>query len=349
MRRLPTQADVAARAGVSRALVSMALSGRPEVADSTRELILRASQDVGYRVNAPAANLARRRTTLLGVVLQDVANPFFSEVAAHVQDAAAAAGLTTLLNDGRRDAAREAHAVEVFLQLRVDGLVIVSPLQDGAALSAIGSQVPTVVVGYPVLAQEVDFVHNDSAAGARTATEHLIALGHRDIAYLDSAAGASEPLLLDRRAGYLAAMDDAGLGGCARVFADVAADGDAAGLVLGLGCRPTALLAHNDVSAIAAMGVLARAGIDVPGEISVVGYDNTRLAAMPQFDLTTVDQPRAPTGETAFTLLSERMRGREPGRTVRLAPHLVVRGSTAPPPEAHEVRAPAHRPHGRRS
>ena len=347
MRRLPTQADVAERAGVSRALVSMALSGRPEVAASTRELILRASQDVGYRVNAPAANLARRRTNLLGVILQDVANPFFSEVAAHVQDAATAAGLTTLLNDGRRDAAREAYAVEVFLQLRVDGLVIVSPLQKGAALSTIGSQVPTVVVGYPVLAQEVDFVHNDSAAGARTATEHLIALGHRDIAYLD-VAGEPEPLLLDRRAGYLAAMRDAGLGGRARVFADIAADGDAADLVLALSRRPTALLAHNDVSAVAAMGVLSRAGIDVPREISVVGYDNTRLAAMPQFDLTTVDQPRAPTGKAAFALLSERMLGREPGRTVRLAPHLVVRGSTAPPREARQVRPPAHRPHGNR-
>lgn len=127
MRRHPTQADVAARAGVSRALVSMALSGRPEVAESTRELILRASRDIGYLVNAPAANLARRRTKLLGVVLQDVSNPFFCEVAAHVQDAAAAAGLTTLLNDGRRDATREARAVKTFLQLRVDGLIIVAP------------------------------------------------------------------------------------------------------------------------------------------------------------------------------------------------------------------------------
>ncbi|RYV50469.1 LacI family DNA-binding transcriptional regulator [Pengzhenrongella frigida] len=338
MRRLPTQADVAARAGVSRALVSMALSGRPEVAESTRELILQASLDIGYRVNAPAANLARRRTGLVGVVLQDVANPFFSEVAAHLQDAAAAAGLTTLLNDGRRDPTREAHAVEMFLQLRVDGLVIVSPLQASAALAAIGRQVPTVVVGFPVPAVGVDFVHNDSAAGARRATEHLLALGHRDIAYLDVAAGVSEPLLLDRRAGYLTAMDAAGLG--ARVVADVAADGDSAALILALAHRPTALLAHNDVTAIAAMGALSRAGIDIPGEMSVVGYDNTRLAAMPQFDLTTVDQPRARTGGTAFALLTERMQGREPGRTVRLDPDLVVRGSTAPRPGPRKARTP---------
>ena len=333
MRRLPTQADVAARAGVSRALVSMALSGRPEVAESTRDLIRQASHELGYRVNASAANLARRRTALVGVVLQDVANPFFSEVAAHLQDAAAAVGLTTLLNDGRRDPAREAHAVEMFLQLRVDGLVIVSPLQASTALTAIGGHVPTVVVGYPVPAAGVDFVHNDSAAGARRATEHLLALGHRDIAYLDVAAGVSEPLLLDRRAGYLTAMDAAGLATRARIVADVAADGDSAEQILALDHRPTALLAHNDVTAIAAMGMLARAGIDIPGEMSIVGYDNTRLAAMPQFDLTTVDQPRARTGETAFALLTERMHGREPGRTVHLDPDLVIRGSTAPPRE----------------
>ncbi|QTE30083.1 LacI family DNA-binding transcriptional regulator [Pengzhenrongella sicca] len=330
MRRIPTQADVAARAGVSRALVSMALSGRPEVAETTRTLILQASRDIGYRVNGPAANLARRRTSLLGVVLQDVANPFFSEVAAHIQDAAEAAGLTTLLNDGRRDAAREAQAVEVFLRLRVDGLVIVSPLQDAAALTAIGRQAPTVVVGQPVPAATVDFVHNDAAAGGRCATEHLLSLGHRDIAYLDVAAGVEEPLLLDRRAGYLAAMAAAGLSERTSVVSDIAADGDAARLVLNLARRPTALLAHNDVSAIAAMGVLAQAGIAIPGDISVVGYDNTRLAAMPQFDLTSVDQPRARTGETAFALLLERMGGREPGRTVRLEPNLIVRGSTAP-------------------
>lgn len=329
MRRLPTQADVAARAGVSRALVSMALSGRPEVASSTRELILQASQDIGYRVNAPAANLARRRTMLLGVVLQDVANPYFSEVAAHVQDAAAAAGLTTLLSDGRRDCAREALAVETFLQLRVDGLVIVSPLQEAAALAAIGRQVPVVVVGHPEPADDLDFVHVDSLAGARAATEHLIALGHRDIAYLDGRAGAPEPLLFGRRAGYLEAMDRAGLGDRARVVPDVDRDGDAAERVLAQERRPTALLAHNDVSAVAAMGVLARAGIAVPAEMSIVGYDNTLLAAMPQFDLTSVDQASERTGRAVFALLTERMRGREPGRTVRLDPDLVVRGSTA--------------------
>ena len=335
MRRHPTQADVAARAGVSRALVSMALSGRPEVAESTRELILRASRDIGYLVNAPAANLARRRTKLLGVVLQDVSNPFFCEVAAHVQDAAALAGLTTLLNDGRRDATREARAVKTFLQLRVDGLIIVSPLQDAAALAAIGRQVATVVVGHPVPlpAPSVDFVHVDSISGARRATEHLLALGHQDIAYLDIPVGVSEPLMLRRRAGYCEAMELAGFGTKVRVVPDVAEDGDAAARVLTFTHRPTALLAHNDVTAIAAMGLLARAGIRVPDEMSIVGYDNTRLAAMPQFDLTTVDQASERTGMEAFGLLNERLGGRGESRTVRLDPDLVVRESTARAPE----------------
>jgi DNA-binding LacI/PurR family transcriptional regulator len=335
MRRHPTQADVAARAGVSRALVSMALSGRPEVAESTRELILQASQDIGYLVNAHAANLARRRTKLLGVVLQDVSNPFFCEVAAHVQDAAAAAGLTTLLNDGRRDATREARAVKTFLQLRVDGLIIVSPLQDATALAAIGRQVATVVVGHPVplRAASVDFVHVDSVSGARRATEHLLALGHQDIAYLDVPVVVSEPLMVRRREGYRTAMELAGFGTRMSVVPDVTEDGDAAARVLAFEHRPTALLAHNDVTAIAAMGLLARAGIRVPDEMSIVGYDNTRLAAMPQFDLTTVDQASERTGREAFDLLSERLGGRDESRTVRLDPDLVVRGSTARAPE----------------
>ena len=329
MRRSPTQADVAAHAGVSRALVSMALSGRPEVAQSTREAILAAASELGYRVNAPAANLARRRTGLLGLVLQDVSNPFFSEVAAHLQDAAADAGLTTLLNDGRRDAGREAAAVETFLELRVDGLVIASPLQGSAALAAIGRQVPTVVVGRPGPVPSVDFVHVDSVAGARRATEHLLALGHQDIAYLDIAAGVSEPLMVDRVAGYRAALEAAGLGGRSNVIPDVAADGDATERALVCSPRPTALLAHNDVTAVAALGFLARAGIEVPHRMSVVGYDNTRLAAMPQFNLTTVDQPSERTGHAAFELLTERLGGRDQARTVVLDPDLVVRRSTS--------------------
>jgi len=319
----------------------MALSGRPEVAESTRKQILRASREIGYLVNAPAANLARRRTQLLGVVLQDVSNPFFSEVAARVQDAAAAAGLTTLLNDGRRDAAREALAIKTFLQLRVDALVIVSPLQDAAALAAIGRQVATVVVGHPVAlpTPSMDFVHVDSVSGARRATEHLLALGHRDIAYLDVPVGVSEPLMLRRRAGYRAAMELAGFGARMSVVPDVTEDGDSAARVLAFEHRPTALLAHNDVTAVAAMGLLARAGIRVPDDMSIVGYDNTRLAAMPQFDLTTVDQASERTGREAFSLLRERLDGREESRTVRLDPDLVVRGSTARAPEPVTRRA----------
>jgi len=309
----------------------MALSGRSEVSEASRELILRAAGELGYRINATAANLARQRTRLVGLVLQDVSNPFFNEVASHVQDAAMTAGLTTLLNDGRRSATQEARAVEIFLQLRVDGLVIVSPLQDVKALAAIGRQVQTVVVGRPEAVPTVDFVHVDSVAGARMATEHLIALGHRDIAYLDTPAGSTEPLMVDRREGYRAAMAEAGLGQHARCVPDTSEDGDSVHHILKLARRPTALLAHNDLTAVAAMGVLLRAGIRVPDEISVVGYDNTRLAAMPQFDLTTVDQPSVRTGQATFELLAERMDGRGSSRTLLLAPDVVVRGSTAPP------------------
>src|SRR5665648_858363 len=139
--------------------------------------------------------------------------------------------------------------------------------------------------------------------------------------------------MLRRRAGYRAAMELAGFGAKVSVVPDVTEDGDAAARVLAFAHRPTALLAHNDVTAVAAMGILARAGIRVPDEMSVVGYDNTKLAAMPQFDLTTVDQASERTGREAFDLLSERLGGRDESRTVRLDPDLIVRGSTARAPE----------------
>src|SRR5665648_725404 len=139
--------------------------------------------------------------------------------------------------------------------------------------------------------------------------------------------------MLRRRAGYRAAMELAGFGAKVSVVPDVTEDGDAAARVLAFAHRPTALLAHNDVTAVAAMGILARAGIRVPDEMSVVGYDNTKRAAMLQFDFATEDDRSERTGREAFDLLSERLGGRDESRTVRLDPDLIVRGSTARAPE----------------
>jgi len=322
--------SVAERAGVSKSLVSLVMRGAPNVSEERRRAVLAAADELGYRPNLVARNLAERRTRTIGVLVSDLHNPFFAEIIDALQAEARTRDRRVLLGTGRRDAAEEAEVVESFLQQDVEGLVLLSPVLDRDSLGRGASAVPTVVVGTTaVRAPRCDVIINDDALGAELALAHLIALGHERVAHIDGQTG---PGAEERRAGYLTAMARHRLEPqiASGEFTDEG--GYRAGRALLEGSRtPTAIFACNDLAAIGAMTALEEAGLSVPGDVSLVGYDNTSLAAMRHIALTSVDQPRRQMGELALELLEQRrhrpeLRGRV--RTVR--PHLVERSSTAP-------------------
>jgi len=331
--------DVARAAGVSRALVSLVMRDAPNVSDARRTAVLQAAARLGYRPNMLARNLASRRTTTLGVMINDLHNPFFAEVVDGIQRAADAAGYQLLLTTGGTQRSAEAAAIETLLRFRVDGLILTGltlPIRD---IEKAAAAMPTVLIGRPIRSGRLDTVNNDEALGANLAVAHLAALGHRRIAHIDGGAGAGAS---DRRAGYEKAMGVLGLGRWTRVvegeFTEPAGVAGAATL-LEAPERPTAVFAAND---LVAAGVLARADeaeLSVPADLSIIGYDNTMIAAMRHLSLTTINQPREEMGTRAVELLLERLVA---GRTAAVhhvvTPTLVDRSTTGPPAAAEGVR-----------
>lgn len=333
----PTIIDVAARAGVSKSLVSLVMRGANVVSDEKRRLVLEAAAELGYRPNAAARSLVRRRTNLLGVVLSDLHNPFFAEVIDGVEASAGARGYRTIISTVDRHARREPErrALDTLLELRVDGLVLASPMLGVETIAALCREVPVVLVARRSAAENLDSVSNDDPAGAALVVEHLADLGHERIAHIDGGGGAGAR---DRCDGYVRAMHDRGLGAHVRVIpGSYTDDGGRQGIAALFDDvppteRPTAVFVANDLAALGALGALAARGLRVPDDVSVVGYDNTALAAVSHIDLTTVDQPRPDMGRTAVTLVLERLGGRrDGGRHVVIPPTLVIRSTTAPP------------------
>lgn len=337
-RKRPTIIDVARQARVSKSLVSLVMRGAPNVSEEKRQRVLSVAAKLGYRPNAAARSLVRRRTSLLGVLLSDLHNPFFAEVIDGIQAEAAVHGFRTILGTGDRVERSEARALETMFELRTEGLILASPVLPMRTIAAAGREVPTVLVARR--SRTVDSVANDDVAGAALAVAHLASLGHERIAHIDGGEG---PGAAERRRGYERAMRNHGLGANVRIVpGSFTEDGGRQGVArLLAGEIPTAIFAANDLSAIGTLSALAERGVSVPQEISVVGYDNTALAAVRHIDLTTVDQPRPDMGRAAVRLLLERLEGgrREP-RRVLMPPSLVVRGTTT---------APGRRSRGRRS
>lgn len=330
----PTITDVARRAGVSKSLVSLVMRGERHVSERRREAVLAAAAALGYRINAMARGLKQRRTGLLGVMVSDLHNPFFADVVDGIQEQAARSGYRVLLNSANRVAAQQDEAIETLLQLRVDGLVLAGLLAESRLLVEASGELPVVLVGRTARASSVDSVTNDDWAGAVAVVRHCASLGHRLIAHIDGGQGAGADA---RRNGYLDGMREVRLGKNVVVVPGAySEEGGHSGalLLLERRPRPTAIFAANDMAAIGALNAIEERGLRVPGDVSLVGYDNTSLAALRHISLTTVHQPRMEMGQMAVSTLLDRLEesGRRPRRAV-LSPSLVVRGTTAPPPD----------------
>ena len=323
--------DVAREAGVSRALVSLVMRDSPKVSEKRRARVLTAAARLGYRPNAMARGLASRRTRTIGVLLNDLHNPFFAEILDGIFDTADELDYRLLIGSGRRRAPGELRAVEAFLEHRADGLLLVSPRLRQADILSIGRQIATVTVARDIRTDVLDSVSNDDRAGGRLAVRHLAELGHRRIAHIDGGRGAGARA---RREGYLQEMGLLGLEAhvVSGEFTE-AAGVRAAERLLAARELPTAIFAANDLVAAGALDRFEDAGLHVPDDVSIVGYDNTFLAALHHMSLTTIDQPRPEIGRLALSTLVERIDGsRERPVHLRLPPSLVVRATTAPPP-----------------
>ncbi len=319
--------DVAAQAGVSRSLVSLVMSDSPRVSEQSRAKVMEAAQKLGYRPNLWARSLASGRTMTVGVMLNDLHNPFFTEMAEGVAEAAIESNLEILITSGWQRSAGEKAAIESLLNLRTDGIVLGGARLALDVLKDFSSQAPMVAVNTFAEPETFDTVRNDEKHGAELAIEHLASLGHKRIAHINAGIGAGAP---ERRSAFSASMMQRGL-------APIIADGDfnetsgyeAAKLLFNLAEPPTAVFAGNDLSAIGVMTYLNEEGIDVPGDVSIVGYDDTILAAIGTVSLTTIHQPRQQLGRRAMELLSERIDGRDEARHELVEPHLVTRASTS--------------------
>ena len=333
----PTLEDVAHAAGVSRALVSLVMRDSPRVSAESRRRVTAAAAKLGYRPNLMARNLASRKTMTIGVLLNDLHNPWFAEVTDGIHDAADLHGYQLILASGRRSATLESRALDTFLASRVDGIIVAGCRLPAARLDAVAGEVALVSVGRALPKTRLGSVTTDDAFGARLAVEHLHHLGHRHIAHIDGGKGAGAA---PRRRGYLRTMRALGLSDEAQVvtgdFTEEAGARGAERLVHGA-ALPTAIFTANDLSAVGAIDVVERCGLVVPDDVSVVGFDNTSLAALNHIGLTTIHQPRYEMGVAAATMLIDAINGRGALTDVLMTPNLVVRRTAA-------RAAPARRP-----
>ncbi|MFD2091045.1 LacI family DNA-binding transcriptional regulator [Blastococcus deserti] len=330
--RRPRLQDVADEAGVSTASASLVLRGAAGPSEATRERVLSVAARLGYRPDRAASLLARRRSRLIGV-LMDVRSTFHAQMVEDVHEVAAERGYDLVLSTITRTR-DEGRAVETLLDSRCEALVLLGPEAPANRLSALDRQLPVVAVGRSVPSAGVDVVRAADDEGVALAVDHLVALGHRRITYVDGGPGI---ISAGRRRGYQRAMRRHRLGGQVHVMAGDHGEESgarAARELLASGLPSTAVVAYNDHSAVGVLDTLSRSGVVVPEAVSVIGYDDSPLSRLAHVDLTTVSQNSHELMQHAVAAVVERLDGGRTGhREVVVPPRLVVRGTTGPPPD----------------
>jgi LacI family transcriptional regulator len=327
--------DVAERAGVSVTSVSHVINKTRPVSYELRERVLAAMEELGYQPNRLARSLRSGKTQIIGTIVPDSADPFFAEVARGIEDTAFENGYSLILCNSDANLSKEAFYTDVLVEKRVDGIVFLAVgVSTERILDLQQRGMPVVVVDRELPGANVDLVVADNAGGGWSATCHLIDLGHRRIGYI---AGPSDLTLSEyRHTGYCKALEETGIAPdedlVTRGAFDFESGYKAAHQLLAKSKRPTAIFACNDLMAIGAICAAVELGLQVPQDLSVVGYDDVPLASYSNPPLTTIAQPIYDLGVVAASLLLERLQDpSKPARRIVLDVELKIRRSTAVP------------------
>lgn len=326
--------DIARVAGVSHSTVSRALRNSDLVNEETATTIRRIAEESGYRLSAAARSLVTQRSETIGVVVTTIADPFAAGVLEGIEEAAGEHGLSVFLANSHADSEREVRVVRSMEERRVDGIIVTSSRVGVLYVPVLERmRVPVVLLNNQHAGEFGHSVMIANSEASIAAVEHLIGLGHRRIGYIGDQFGHESNA--ERFGGYRSALAKAGLRFNARLTA--LGDGGAAGgraamaALLALNPPPTAVFCYNDMSAMGALRAAREAGMRVPADVSIIGFDDLYLAEYTEPPLTTIRQPMREMGRLALETLIPLIAGNQSQRNVKVPGKLIVRQSTAPP------------------
>jgi LacI family transcriptional regulator len=328
--------DVAADAGVSVAAVSKVLREAYGVSETLRTKVRASMQKLNYRPLAAARGM-RGQTFTLGFIIPDLRNPFFADIMAGVNQALERTQYQMLLGVSDSVEPTEKALVEAMVDRQMDGIIVIGPRMPLAEVHEFASRIPTVLIAHHSPGDaHFDTVNNDDRYGAEVVVKHLVAAGYRNIAYLSQEHhGANLPAMVTtvREIGYRAAMKDAGLSRYIKVVEALQTSREtqnAARHLLQSRNRPDAIFCWTDFIALEVLSVAKELGFSVPGDLAIVGYDNTGYCDLAQNALTSIDQSGQVLGLQATRLLIERIKGRTAAENFVMTPRLVARSSSLP-------------------
>ena len=338
-----TRDDVARRAKTSSAVVSYVVNGGPRpVSAATRARVEEAIQALGYRPNRVARALRTSSTNVLGVVLPDIANSFFSELARAIEDAALAAGYALFIGSAEQNVERQSMYLKAFAEHQVEGLLVIAATDEEHAhlrnqrSSVPNAAVPLVVVDRLPEGLRATSVTVENEDGGYRATKHLLEHGHRYVHCLSGPQSLSS--VQQRVAGWRRAMRETRRGGTDRHLSSSAfsrtAAAEAAARMLAARERPRALFVHSDEQAVGVLTACRRAGLDVPRDVAIVSFDGTRERNSTWPVLSTMGQPIRKIGECAVNALLQQLHEKKPPRSTVLPVTFLVGGSCGCAPEA---------------
>jgi LacI family transcriptional regulator len=327
--------DVAREAGVSTATVSHVINNTKYVTDVTRDKVMRAIKHCNYYPNAHARSLASGRSNIIGLLVSDISNPFFPELVKSIEDAAFERGYNVILVNTNYDADRAADYVRRLLELKVAGVALMTTELDAKLIDELAQRkVPVVLHNVGTTGERMSDVLVNYAGGIEEAIKHLVALGHRNIAHIAGparfrSATIRREAFLDSFARHLPGAPTPPI-----YEGDFKFEGGrlAASIILAAEPRCTAVVVANDMMALGAMQEFRVAGLTIPRDISIVGFDDISFAALSEPPLTTICSPRAEIGRKAIeALMATIKQSGIQGEVVSVRTFLVVRGTTAAP------------------
>jgi LacI family transcriptional regulator len=334
MKRAATIEDIAQKTGVSKSTVSRALSGSTRISAATRMRIVAAARKLSYEPNYLARSLSRSRTLSIGVILEDIMNPFFTEVAKGIETTLSAGGYSMLLTSSGYVPEAELELTRTLLRNKVDGMLITPVAMDSASVRLLMERkVPFFVMNEKSAGEEISWIDSDNLAGGYLAAEHLLKLGHRSFLILRNMALHGTR---DRFEGIRRALNDRKIPLADQVILDGAITRQDGRILMdrfmtenGRSAMPSAVVAANDMVAVGVMESLFASGMRVPEEVSIIGYDDIYVAGLLRVPLTTIHQAKYRMGQIAATGLLQMLDGRQKpsGQQFLIKPQLIIRES----------------------